>query len=61
MKFINYLEKIIGVDVYGIASFLIFFVFFIVMALWAFRADNKLIKKLSEMPFSDQQEQDIKN
>lgn len=28
MKFINYLEKITGVDVYALSSFSIFFVFY---------------------------------
>ena len=50
MKFINYLENITGVDVYGMSSFLIFFTFFIIMALWAFRADKKLIDVLSNIP-----------
>ncbi len=50
MKFINYLETITGVDVYAMTSFLIFFSFFIVMTLWAWRADKKLIDKLSNIP-----------
>jgi hypothetical protein len=50
MKFINYLEKITGVDVYAMSSFMIFFTFFIVMALWAWKADKKLINKLSNIP-----------
>ena len=53
MKFINYLEKITGVDVFGMASFLIFFTFFVVMAIWALRADKKLIKTLSELPLNE--------
>lgn len=50
MKFINYLEKITGVDVYAMTSFLIFFTFFIVVALWAMRADKKLIELLRNIP-----------
>ena len=50
MKFINYLERITGVDVFGMSSFLIFFTFFIIMTLWAFRADKKLIDVLSNIP-----------
>lgn len=56
MKFINYLEKITGVDVFGMSSFLIFFTFFIVMTFWALRADKKLITKLSRLPLNDTQE-----
>jgi len=28
MKFINYLEKVSGVDIFGLASLIIFFLFF---------------------------------
>ena len=50
MKFINYLEKITGVDVYALSSFTIFFTFFIVMALWAWKADKKMIEEISRIP-----------
>jgi hypothetical protein len=50
MKFINYLEKITGVDVFGISSILIFFTFFIIIAVWAWRADKKLIETLGNLP-----------
>lgn len=50
MQFINYLEKITGVDIYALSSFMIFFIFFIVMALWAWRADKKLIEILRQIP-----------
>ena len=53
MKFINYLEKISGVDIYGMASFLIFFIFFIVITIWSLKADKKLIKELSEIPLKN--------
>lgn len=50
MKFINYLEKITGVDVFAMTSFMIFFTFFIIMAIWAWKADKKLIDKLNNLP-----------
>ncbi len=50
MKFINYLQNIAGVDVYGMTSFLIFFSFFIIMATWALCADKKMIDVLSNIP-----------
>ncbi len=53
MKFINYLEKIIGVDVYALSSFSIFFVFFILMTLWAWKADKKMIDEISRMPLEN--------
>lgn len=53
MKFINYLESITGVSIYALTSFGIFFTFFIVMALWAWKADKKLINTLSNIPLDD--------
>ena len=53
MRFINYLEKITGVDIYGLSSFLLFFTFFLLMSLWAFKADKKLMDTLNNMPLED--------
>ena len=53
MKFINYLEKITGVDVYALSSFTIFFTIFIVMALWAWKADKKMIEEISRIPLEN--------
>jgi hypothetical protein len=50
MKFINYLEKITGVDVYALSSFSIFFIFFIGVALWAWKADKKMIEEIQQLP-----------
>lgn len=52
MEFVNYLEKISGVDVYALTSFMIFFVFFIVIGVWAFKADRKVISHLSNLPLN---------
>ena len=56
MKFINYLESITGVSIYALTSFGIFFTFFIVMALWAWKADKKLINTLSNIPLDNTEE-----
>ncbi|MEO6914355.1 MAG: CcoQ/FixQ family Cbb3-type cytochrome c oxidase assembly chaperone [Chitinophagaceae bacterium] len=53
MKFINYLEKISGVDVYALTSFLIFFIFFVVVTIWAIRADKKMIEVLRHIPLDE--------
>ena len=53
MKFINYLEKITGVDVYALSSFSIFFVFFMLMLLWAWKADKKMIEEISRIPLEN--------
>jgi hypothetical protein len=53
MKFINYLKEITGVDIYGMSSFLLFFTIFIIMLLWAWRADKKMIDTISNIPLED--------
>jgi len=50
MKFIHYLEKISGVSVYGLSSLLIFGSFFLVMSIWAFRADKNMMEELRRLP-----------
>ena len=53
MKFINYLTKITGVDIYAMSSFFIFFAIFIIILLWAWRADKKMINAVSNLPLED--------
>ncbi|RXK83463.1 CcoQ/FixQ family Cbb3-type cytochrome c oxidase assembly chaperone [Filimonas effusa] len=53
MKFINYLEKITGVDIFALSSFFIFFSFFVIMAVWAFKADKKLIDRINRIPLDN--------
>ncbi|ULQ58407.1 CcoQ/FixQ family Cbb3-type cytochrome c oxidase assembly chaperone [Flavihumibacter rivuli] len=50
MKFINYLEKISGVSIYGLSSLLIFGTFFLLMLIWVIKADKKLIDEISHIP-----------
>jgi cytochrome c oxidase cbb3-type subunit 3 len=50
MKFIHYLEKISGVSIYGLSSLLIFGIFFLVMLIWAIRADKNMIEELRQLP-----------
>ena len=53
MKFINYLESITGVAIYPLASFLIFFIVFFLVTLYAFRADKQHFAHLSNIPLED--------
>ncbi len=54
MKFINYLEKISGVDIYALSSFTIFFLFFLVVLTWTIKADKNKIKEISRIPLDNQ-------
>ena len=53
MKFINYIEKVSGIDIYGLASLLIFTLFFTVMLTWVFRTDKKKIGEISRIPLDN--------
>jgi len=53
MKFINYLEKITGVDVYALSSFSIFFTFFVVICIWVFKADQKTMDTMNQIPLNN--------
>lgn len=50
MKFIHYLEKITGVSIYPLSSFLIFSLFFLLMLIWILRVDKKRIREISRLP-----------
>jgi cytochrome c oxidase cbb3-type subunit IV len=43
MKFRHYLESITGVGIYPMVSLFIFFVFFTLLAVWAFKAKKSYI------------------
>lgn len=53
MKFRHYLEHITGVDVYPLASLLIFFGFFTALAIWAMRANKSYINHLKNLPIDN--------
>ena len=53
MKFIYYIEKIGGVDIFGIISLLMFFVFFIVMMIWVFKTKKKTFMEISHIPLDN--------
>lgn len=50
MKFINYLEKISGVSIYGMSSLLLFGTVFVVMLVWALKADKGMIEEIRNIP-----------
>lgn len=50
MKFIHYLEKITGVSIYPLISFIIFGLFFLVVLLWVLKTDKQKIYEVSRIP-----------
>lgn len=53
MKFVNYLEKVSGVDILGLTSLLIFFLFFTVMLTWVLRMKKKDFQEVSRIPLDN--------
>ena len=50
MKFINYLETISGISIYGLSSLLLFGSIFLVMLVWAIKADKTMIEEIRNIP-----------
>ncbi len=53
MKFINYLEKIAGVGVFPMISLGIFFLFFIVLVIWAIKVNKQYIMEMKNIPLDN--------
>lgn len=49
----NNLENIEGIGFYPMLSLIIFFLFFLVMFIWVFKADKNHLEKMSQSPLSD--------
>jgi len=47
------METIVGVSIYPILSLLIFFLFFVGLALWVFSYKKEKIEELSQIPLKD--------
>jgi cytochrome c oxidase cbb3-type subunit 4 len=50
MKFVHYLEKVTGVSIYPLSSFVIFGLFFLLVVIWTIKADKKTVNKISRIP-----------
>lgn len=53
MKFRHYLESITGVGIYPMVSLIIFFVFFTLLSIWAFKASKGYISALKNLPMDN--------
>lgn len=51
LKFIkHHMETIVGIEVYPIISFIIFFVFFLALTIYVLKVDQKVFKEISNIP-----------
>ncbi|MFT3934872.1 MAG: CcoQ/FixQ family Cbb3-type cytochrome c oxidase assembly chaperone [Chitinophagaceae bacterium] len=53
MKFIHYIEKIGGVDVYGMISLCMFVLFFTIMMVWVFKTKKSSFSQISRIPLDN--------
>ncbi len=53
MKFIHYIEKIGGVDVFGTISLCLFGIFFLAVLLWVFKTNKSTFKEISQIPLNN--------
>ena len=53
MKFIHYIEKIGGVDIFGTVSLAIFGVFFLAVLFWVFKTNKKTFAEISRIPLDN--------
>jgi hypothetical protein len=52
MKFIHYMEKVSGIDAYGLFSLSLFVTFFLVMLIMVFTMKSKAIDELKNIPLN---------
>jgi hypothetical protein len=47
------LQSISGIELYAIAAMVIFILFFVGMTIWVIKVDKKYIKRMSELPIEE--------
>ena len=57
MKFINYLESITGIGIYPMISFMIFFVFFILVSAYLLKMGSRHFERASNIPLDNENQQ----
>jgi hypothetical protein len=53
MKFINYIEKVSGIEIMGLLSLTIFFLFFTVMLTWVLKTKKEDFADISQIPLDN--------
>lgn len=55
MKFIHYIEKVGGADIFGTISLTIFGTFFLAVLIWVFKTNKKTFTEISQIPLDNQE------
>ncbi len=54
LKFIkHHLDTIGGIEIFPLISFVIFFLFFVIMFIWVIKADKQRITEIKNIPIND--------
>ena len=62
MKLIkHHLETIIGIEIYPLISFIIFFLFFTGLFIYVYRMDKSTIKEITNIPLDSKETEDENN
>ncbi len=62
LKFIKHnMETIIGIDAYPIIALLIFFFFFVGLAIWVFTYKKETVREISRLPLEDDEQKNEQN
>ena len=57
LKYIKqHMASITGIEIYPIISFLIFFLFFVVVTLWVLKGNKEYFSKMSGLPLENENE-----
>ncbi|MGK7389976.1 MAG: CcoQ/FixQ family Cbb3-type cytochrome c oxidase assembly chaperone [Candidatus Cyclobacteriaceae bacterium M2_1C_046] len=55
LKFIkHHVDTIVGIEIFPLISFVIFFLFFVLMTIWIIRMDKGEVKRISEIPLKNE-------
>jgi Ca2+/Na+ antiporter len=55
------LRSVEGVSVYPIISLIVFVLFFVIILVWMLKVDNNYIKKMENLPFEKEEENNFNN
>ncbi|MBK7500898.1 MAG: cbb3-type cytochrome c oxidase subunit 3 [Ignavibacteriales bacterium] len=55
------LQSIEGVSIYPIISLVVFVLFFAIILIWMFKVDKNYIKKMENLPFEKEEENNFNN
>jgi len=54
MKFVKYLESIMGIEIFPMISLMLFFTFFVFLFWYVIKADKKRIEEIKNLPLNEE-------